>query len=269
VLILVIGSTGVLFLDAATFGLSALFVGMGVRSGAAPASAPAQTTYGAELQAGVRFLVGHRLIFSMIVLALLGNFFDVPLLSVVLPVYASEVYGSPTSLGLMLAAFAGGALAGTVAFGAVGSRLPRRAVFLWGWLLAVVIAYGALALQLSEAAVVLAAVVAGLVAGPINPILETVVQEHTPPELMGRVFGAFVAFAQAGIPVGAAVAGLVIEGAGLINTIAVAGALYVVVIGLMFFNPALRSMEGRRAPAEPIPLEAPQGRQSATMKAGL
>jgi hypothetical protein len=86
---------------------------------------------------------------------------------------------------------------------------------------------------------------------------------------MGRVFGAFVAFAQAGIPVGAAVAGLVIEGAGLINTIAVAGALYVVVIGLMFFNPALRSMEGRRAPAEPIPLEAPQGRQSATMKAGL
>jgi hypothetical protein len=43
----------------------------------------------------------------------------------------------------------------------------------------------------------------------------------------------------------------------------------VVVIGLMFFNPALRGMEARKAPAEPIPLEAPQGRQSATMKAGL
>jgi hypothetical protein len=111
-------------------------------------------------------------------------------------------------------------------------------------------------------------------AGPINPILETVVQENTPPELMGRVFGVFIALAQAGIPFGAAAAGLVIEGAGLIPTIATVGALYVVVVALMFFNPALRRMDvppGARKPIEnePVSTEAAQGRSSATMKAGL
>jgi MFS family permease len=118
--------------------------------------------------------------------------------------------------------------------------------------------------------------IGGLVAGPINPILETVVQENTPPELMGRVFGLFIALAQAGIPFGAAVAGVVIEGAGLIPTIATVGAVYAVIVGLMFFNPALRRMDARPAashaptPAEGSPAEASTlARSSATMKAGL
>jgi hypothetical protein len=92
---------------------------------------------------------------------------------------------------------------------------------------------------------------------------------------MGRVFGALVAVAQAAIPFGAAIAGFAIQGAGLIPTIAVGGAVYVIVIGLMFFNPALRRMEARppvmeAAVAEPIPAQAsPQARHSPTMKAGL
>jgi MFS family permease len=176
----------------------------------------------------------------------------------------------------MLSSFAGGAMIGTILFGAIGGMLPRRRLFLWGWLLAVVISYGALAAQVPLAAIVLAGTIGGLVAGPINPILETVVQENTPPELMGRVFGLFIALAQAGIPFGAAVAGVVIEGAGLIPTIATVGAVYAVIVGLMFFNPALRRMDARPAasqaptPAEGSPAEAStQARSSATMKAGL
>lgn len=279
VLITLIGPSGVLFADAGTFALSAMLVAFGVPSAAATPLATeerrAASSYGADLSEGLRFLIGHRLILSMILLALVGNFFDVPLMTVVLPVYAKEIFGSPTSLGLMLGAFAGGALAGTILFGIIGRRLPRRQLFLWGWLLAVLVGYGALAAQVPLAAIVLAGLVSGLLAGPINPILETVVQENTPPELMGRVFGAFIAFAQAGIPFGAAIAGLVIEGAGLIPTIATVGGLYVVVVALMFFNPALRGMgaklaAGASAPGEPMQLEpSPQARQSATMKAGL
>jgi hypothetical protein len=91
---------------------------------------------------------------------------------------------------------------------------------------------------------------------------------------LGRVFGAFLAFAQAAIPIGAAAAGVVIEGAGLIRTIAVGGAVYVIVVALMFLNPALRRMDARvEAAKEPIELahahRSPQARRSATMKAGL
>jgi MFS family permease len=281
VLIAFIGPANVLFADAGTFALSAMLVGFGVRSAVAAPSVPDQPTtrrsYGADLSEGLRFVFSNRLIFSMILLALVGNVFDVPLVTVVLPVYAKEIFGSPSSLGLMLGSFAAGALAGTILFGAIGRALPRRRMFLWGWLLVPLIIYGALAAQLPVAGVVLAGVLVGVVAGPINPILETVVQENTPPQLMGRVFGALLAFAQAGIPFGAAIAGLAIEGIGLMPTIAGMGAIYLVVVALMFVNPALRRMERAVAPGkEPLAAEAmapsepsPQARRCATMKAGL
>jgi MFS family permease len=279
VLIAVIGPSGVLLIDAATFVISALLIGVGVSSVAlSPTATTATRTrdYAGDLSEGLRFLLGNRLILSMMLLALAGNLFDVPLMSVVLPVYANEIFASPTSLGLMLAAFAGGALLGTIAFGAFGRGLPRRRLFLWGWLLAPLITYGALAAQVPLALILVAAVVGGIVAGPINPILETVVHENTPPELMGRVFGAFMAIAQAGIPFGAAIVGLVIEGVGLIPTITAMGTLYVVLVALMFLNPSLRRMDAPvtaptgRSPVEPTPLPSvPQARQCATMKAGL
>jgi MFS family permease len=279
VLIAVIGPSNVLFVDAATFALSALLIAVCIPAAASvrsEADPPRSSSYRAELSQGLRFVASNRLLLPMMLLALVGNAFDVPLLTVVLPVSADEIFGSPTSLGLMLGSFAGGAMIGTILFGAIGGVLPRRRLFLSGWLLAVVISYGALAAQVPLAAIVLAGLIGGLVAGPINPILETVVQENTPPELMGRVFGLFIALAQAGIPFGAAVAGVVIEGAGLIPTIATVGAVYAVIVGLMFFNPALRRMDARPAashaptPAEGSPAEASTlARSSATMKAGL
>ena len=278
-LIPIIGPANVLFVDAAAFAVSAILVGFRI-----PAIAPMPGTgspqtkrnYRADLSEGLRFVRGDRLILSVIVLCLIGNFFDLPLLTVVLPVYAKEVFGSPQSLGLMLASVAAGTLAGTILFGAVGRRLPRRRLLLLGWLFAILITYGALVARLPLPAIVLAGLLGGLVAGPINPILETLLQEHTPPHLMGRVFGAFLAFAQAGIPIGAAVAGLAIERVGLIAVIATAGVIYVLVLVLMFFNPALRRVDARVAPAqEPLAPEAaqaqasPQARRSANMKPGL
>ena len=279
-LISFIGPAEIMFIYAITLVLSALLIGFGVSSVAVASSRSDERstarTYGANLSEGLRFVAGNRLILSMIVIVLIGNFFDLPLISVVLPVYAKEIFGSPSSFGLMLGSLAAGSLAGTILFGAIGRNLPRRQLFLWGWLLAVLVTYGALAARVPLALVVLAAVVGGLAAGPINPILATVVQENTPPQMMGRIFGAFIAFAQAGIPFGAALAGVVIERAGLIPTIAAGGALYVVVLALMFFNPALRAMDERIAvPKAPIlagttqAAGSPQARRAATMKAGL
>jgi hypothetical protein len=73
-----------------------------------------------------------------------------------------------------------------------------------------------------------------------------------------------------------AVGGAVIAGVGLIPTIAVTGAIYVGIVGLMFFNPALLAMDARpavdreRADTKPLrPEPSSQSRQCATMKAGL
>jgi predicted MFS family arabinose efflux permease len=147
----------------------------------------------AELADGLRFVRSKTFLLSMVLVATVGNFFDQPLLTVVAPVYGKEIYGSPESFGALVGSFGAGAFAGSLLFGAVGRAWPRRRI--------------------------LAAIAAGLAFGPVNPIFATVTQQNTPPQLLGRVFGALTAIAQAAIPIGAVVAGVVVQRAGLIPTI--------------------------------------------------
>ncbi len=83
---------------------------------------------------------------------------------------------------------------------------------------------------------------AGLIAGPINPLYETVIQERTP-EMLGRTFGMLTALAYVGIPIGSVLAGVFVDEVGLVPTILGMGAIYLGVTVGMFFNPALRQMD--------------------------
>lgn len=83
----------------------------------------------------------------------------------------------------------------------------------------------------------------GLISGPINPLYETVIQEQTPPQMLGRVFGALRSLAMAGIPFGTALAGLAVQGLGVIPTIVGMGVIYVAVTLSMFVRPALPQMD--------------------------
>jgi MFS family permease len=245
-LIPLIGAPNVLLVDAGTFLVSAAVIALGVparfnRSGnAQPAAGSA---YGAELRAGLRFVVRSHLLLSMVLIATIGNALDKPLTTVVAPVYAREVFDSAGALGLMVGAFGGGALVGTLAFGAVGRRWPRRTTFLCCFVASPAVGFGALALTPSLAVVVAAVFLAGLLAGPINPIYETVIQEHTPPEMLGRVFGTITALAFALIPVGSVLAGVSIQRFGTVPTIVGIGAVYLLVTLGAFLNPRLRAMD--------------------------
>ena len=176
-------------------------------------------------------------------MGLIANFFDKALLAVIAPVYADRVYGSPTSLGLLVGAFGIGAFSGSLIFGAIGRNWPRRLTFLSCFTAGPLVIYGALATTPPLAIAVVAALVAGLLFGPINPIFTTVIQSHTPPMMLGRVFGTASALAQAGIPIGAALAGVVVQQAGLIPTIVGMGSIYVGLILTMFLRPTLRGMD--------------------------
>jgi MFS family permease len=195
-----------------------------------------------ELLDGLRFVRTNTLVLSMVLVAAVTNFLDVPLMTVVLPVYARGYYGSAESLGVMVGSLAAGAFVGTLLFGAVGRRLPRRLTFISSFVLAPLLFYAAL-VATPLAVVVAAGALGGLISGPINPLYETVIQEQTPPQMLGRVFGALQALSMAGIPFGTALAGLTVQGLGVIPTVVGMGVVYVAVTLSMFVRPALRQMD--------------------------
>lgn len=218
VLIGLLGTSNVLWLDGASFLFSAGLVLLAVPAspGARPAGA---RDYRAELTVGLRFLRRDRLLWNIAGVATLVNFVGYALGAVVLPVYAKQVFGSPVALGLLYAAISGGSLAGALLFTALGARLPRRGTFVLG-LLAFAVADGFLVLQppFVVASAVLAAL--GIAQGLVNPIFTLVQQERVPASLRGRVFGAVGAIVRLGAPVGGLLAGFLLSGIGLRGTLA-------------------------------------------------
>jgi Major Facilitator Superfamily len=258
-MIVKIGAVNVLFIDAGTFCFSALLIAVGIRAVVDDRArlAPTRRRYFSELMDGLRFVRSRSFLLWMIFVATVGNFFDKPLLTVIAPVYAKDVYGSPTSLGALVGSFGIGAFAGSLLFGSVATRWPRRRLFLGCYIVGASIVYGTLALSPPLVVAMVAAMVAGLAFGPVNPIFATVTQENTPPQLLGRVVGALTAIAQAAIPIGAIVAGVVVQHVGLIPTIVGMGGAYVAASIAMSFNPALQGMDVRRGPiAEPTTVPA-------------
>jgi MFS family permease len=265
VLIVLVGAANVLLLNAATFALSAAAVLVGVPSradhhaaggdaaaaGHEPAfvdcrmtKSPAQQ-YWEELRVGFRFVRSSGLLLSLLAIVTVANLLEKPLMSVVAPVYAEEYYGSAASFGSMLGAFGAGALLGAIGFAMVAGRLPRRGTFVVCLLLAPAVMFTALALTPPLPLLLVAMVISGVIFGPMNAVSATVVQEATPPQLLGRVFGTLTSISMVGIPVGTTVVGMLISDLGLIPTMLCMTAVYLALGIVMALNPALKAMQPR------------------------
>jgi len=252
-LILLVGTEGVLVVDAVSFGVSALLIGLltpTVRHAPAEDAEPAaRPGYLGELLVGIRFIWSDRLARAIVATIMLTNFLDAPLFSVLMPVYVRDVYGSAVQLGILLGAFGGAALVSSLVFGAIGPRLPRRLTFGLAFVVAG-LPFWVLAASPPFALAVAVSAVMGLAAGPINPILSTVMFERVPPEMRGRVIGPLTAGAWVAMPLGMLMAGFVSEAFGVIAALVGIAAAYLLVTLSIFLNPAMREMD-RRPAVEP------------------
>jgi len=256
-LVATLGALPALVVNAATFGLSALVVVVGVpRSLRAAAGAPtsggeaetaADESYWSALRAGLAVVWRVPLLRAVVLMVMVTNALDVARSNVLLPVYAESVLGGAQALGLLVGAMGLGAFVGALLFSAVGHRLPRRATFAWGFLLAGGPSMLVFALQPSLVWCLVVTALAGLAAGALNPIIGTVLLEEVPPAMRARVSGAVNAGAWAVMPVGALAAGLLVEQVGLVACFAIFGAVYVLVTLAPFFPSPWRSMD--RVPA--------------------
>jgi predicted MFS family arabinose efflux permease len=238
-----LGATTALWLDAASFLVSAALITMGVPAARRRVETEAPGRYFSELAEGLRFIWSQRLFRALVVTILITNLLDAPF-PVVMPVFALEAFGSAADLGLMYGVFGGAALVGALAYSAFGHRMPRRLTFVCAFAV-VPIVYLTMATLPSLPVALAALAVSGVAAGPINPLINTVQFELVPPELRGRVLGAVKAGAWAAIPLGVLLGGVIVEALGVARTFLGIGICYLAVTLYGFFNPAFREMDRR------------------------
>lgn len=243
-LIALMGADRVLWLDAASFAVSALMVAALVPSHAALElkGQEKQSRYLEDLKEGLRFIRRDPLIFAVVSTVMITNFLDAPLFAVIMPVYVSRVFGSAVNLGLIIAGFGAGAMLGTIIFGAIGHRLPRRITFALSFII-VGLQFFFLALLPPIGFIIAAFALLGLASGPLNPIIMTVMQERVPAEMRGRVFGTMTAGAYLAVPLGMLLAGYMVEWKGVRTTLLIQAGIYLVITLSLLVNPGLREMD--------------------------
>ena len=241
VLVASFGATNALWLNAASFVVSAALVAAAVPRVVREVDSESPGRFLGDLAEGVRFVWGNRLIRAILLTVLASNFLDAPL-DVVMPVLAREAYGSATDLGLMFGVLGGAGLVGALGYGAIGHRLPRRLTFVACYAL-VPVMYLALAMLPPLPVALLALAVAGFASGPINPLLLVVLTDATPTRMRGRIFGASRAGAWASIPAGILLGGVVVQAIGVAVTLLAIGLSYVALTAYGFFNPAFRDLD--------------------------
>jgi len=241
VLVAGVGATAALWIDAASFLFSAALIAALIPRPHPAAEGGERGRFLTELAEGLGFIWRRPLVRAVVLMVLLTNLIEAPG-SVVLAVFAREEYGSAADFGLLVGVLGGAALVGALLYSAIGHRLPRRRTFL-GCFLGVPVGYLALAAQPSLAVAIAALAIGGFAAGPINPLLFTVMTEIVPSELRGRVFGAVRGGAWAAIPLGILLGGAVVAAIGAPATFLAMGVLLAIVVGYGFFNPTFREMD--------------------------
>jgi len=265
-LVALMGPIAALFVNAATFAVSAALTWLFVA--AVPAAAGAAVTADAEspeepsgywrdLAAGLRFVIHDPLMRLIVGLVLITNLMDAARGSTLLPLYANDRLGGAAALGVLVAVMGGCALLGNIAFGFVAHRLGRRVTLAVCFAIAGGPSSAAFALGAPLPVLIGVTALAGLAAGSLNPILGTVELERVPEHMRGRVFGLVNAGAWAGVPFGALLGGIAADTIGLSWAFGIIAVVYTVVTLSPLLGGPWRQME--RQPAASAGVHAQRG----------
>ena len=208
-----------------------------------------------EFVAGFNFIRQDSLLRAIIAMVMFMNFLDQAFFVVLVPLLVERLhYGTP-GLGLIVGVFGLGALASTLLFSAYGERSNRLRLLMICLFVIGAPRYLLLAASPPLVVALIVMFVAGLSAGPINPILTTSMYRRIPAAMRGRVLGTFRAGAYGAIPLGGLVAGIAVTLIGLRPTLLIGAALYVVAT-LSVMRPAWHGVNELANPEPPIHSES-------------
>src|SRR4051794_10108095 len=227
-LIFWLGPRGAFWFAAASFGLSAVLLGVLVHppAGSMPdRKEAANERYLAALRRGAGYLWQDRVLIGMLMMTSVINLFTVANYAVFVPVWVEEHFGAAPAVGLILSAFACGAIAGNIAFTIVGPKLPQYLTFTISLVLCVAPRQLTLGLTDNLVVILVVSVLCGVSQAAIRPILGAMLYARVPVELQNRVFGMVSAVTGSSLAFGGTLAGLAVAGIGLQPAILVSGSL--------------------------------------------
>jgi MFS family permease len=239
-LIAFIGAVNVLWINAATFALSAVLMLLFIPRAADRDSSA--TSFIEDLRIGLRFVLAQPTMRAIVVTAVIMNLVFSPLMGVAVPYLAKTEYDSSTQLGFMAGAIGLGALIGSVLFGMIGSRIGRYRQLM----IDVVLIAFPLWILVTIPTIWLSAIallIAGIGTGLVNPMLITMLQQGTPSHLLGRAVGTLSALSMVAAPLGMLAGGSLIAAIGLTGGFAtIAGVATLIVIAVTVL-PAYRGID--------------------------
>ena len=245
------GPANVLLIDAASFVACAVLVGVLVRPPKlvrAHESAPEHERYWPALQAGLRYIRTDTLLLGLVLMLFVTNMLDQAYATVLVPLWARDIFGSPVGIGLVAASFGAGAVLGNIVYTVLAPRLPRWAPYTYGFLIAGAPRFFVLGFGGRAWLVIAIGFLNGMAIAAVNPILDAVLIERIPLNMQARISGIGTACAFAGMPLGALLGGW-LGGYGARVALLVVGGVYLVATLAPLFGRFWREMDARPVPA--------------------
>ena len=200
---------------------------------------------------------------NIILLCMTTNMLDAGQAAVLFPFHAQNVMKSALVLGLASGVSGGAAVVGALAFGARGSRLPRKATFVVAYVLCGIPRFAVLALRAPLWVIVATYAVSGFASGPLDPIMDTSLYERLPENMRARVYGVVFAGCAAAMPVGGVLAGVSVAAFGLAPTLWMFGGFYLAVTLAPAFLTSWRHLERQVEPITSSSLAVTSGASQA------
>ncbi|HEY1484628.1 MAG TPA: MFS transporter, partial [Micromonosporaceae bacterium] len=183
-LIVWLGTANVLYVDALSFLVCALLVAGTVRVSGRDRSTP--EAYGVALRAGIAYARRDRLVLGLMLMLLVTNMLDQAYSSVLLPLWAHDIYDSALGIGLVAAAAGTGAVLTNIVYTALAPKLPRWAPYTFGFIVAGAPRFFVLGSGAPIWIVMVSAFVNGIGVAALNPILSAVMYERIPMRMQSR-----------------------------------------------------------------------------------
>jgi predicted MFS family arabinose efflux permease len=192
-----------------------------------------------SIRVGFQVLWKDKLLRTITISVLIIAAVYLPTETVVLSTYFEDL-GQPASLGIVIAALAGGSAVGSFGYGWISARLSRRNL-VRTTLIGTAVSVIPMAFLPPLPILVIAGFFLGLSWGPFTPLINTLIQQRVLADQQGRVFGVHTAVFYAAPPLGMVLAGLSVESFGVSTTYIVLASILSVTALLALLTKSLRS----------------------------